>query len=225
MSMSSTENNSNSQSGKPVGANDFVTEAYNAEGEEGLKKFYAKWAEDYDRQMLENLNYASPRLVAQTLEKFLDNREARILDIGCGTGLTADALHTKGYNNLYGIDLSQDMVDMAESRGIYIGLKAGDVTRPLDYENDYFDGAISSGTFTHGHVDASCLPEIFRIIKPGGVLACTVKAAIWEKSGFESMFSRLAESGQIQCLGRHSDKFYDDEPPAGWFCAYQKMQS
>jgi hypothetical protein len=38
---------------KPVGASDFVTEAYNARDEKSLKEFYAKWADDYDAQMID----------------------------------------------------------------------------------------------------------------------------------------------------------------------------
>lgn len=220
---SSPESAMTTKPGKPVGASDFVTEAYNVHGKQGLKKFYEKWAEDYDRQMLGKLDYVSPRIIAEMMRCHLPGKEARILDIGCGTGLTAQALHGHGYTSLHGIDLSEDMVRVAGKRGIYKELTTTDVTRPLPFEDNGFDGAISSGTFTHGHVDAGCLEEIFRVIKPGGLLACTVNFDIWESAGFAETFAGMEEDRRIRCLARTADKFYDGKDPAGWFCVYRRL--
>jgi len=107
-----------------------------------MKQFYAKWAADYDQQMLVELGYVSPFLIAEALKKNLPNKKSRILDIGCGTGLTVVDLSKAGYTHLYGIDLSEDMVEVAGSRGIYTNLKTGDVNQPLDYDDNFFDGAI-----------------------------------------------------------------------------------
>ena len=214
-----------SDKGKAVGASDFVTEAYNAEGEQGLKDFYAKWAQEYDTEMLEKLNYTAPGDIAQAMARYLEDSQCRILDVGCGTGLTAQALHRLGFSNLYGIDLSQEMVDVARVRGIYTGLVAADVTQPLDFESGFFGGIISSGTFTHGHVGPEPLPELFRILRPGGILTCTVKDDLWRERGFDQAFEQLVSSDQAVCLSRELKSYYLDSDPDGWFCVYQKSRS
>jgi predicted TPR repeat methyltransferase len=209
---------------KVSGASDFVTEAYNAKDPDSLRNFYAKWAEDYDNQMLQQLNYYSPRAIALAMQEFLEDREAKIIDIGCGTGLTAGEMHVAGYTNLYGIDISPEMVDIANDRGIYHGLKVGDINQPLEYDDRFFDGAISSGTFPHGHVGPEPLGEIFRILKPGGILACTIHMDLWQSRKFDDTFQQFEESGLIKCLSRKGDRFYeDDTEPQGWFCVYLKQ--
>ena len=205
-----------------TGRSSFVTEAYNLEDDQSMKQFYAKWAVDYDRQMLDQLGYISPYMIAELMKANLNDKDARILDIGCGTGLTVVELEKAGYTNLHGIDLSEDMVEVAGSRGIYTDIKTGDINQPLDYEDNFFDGAISSGTFTHGHVGPEPLGEICRILKPGGIIACTVHMDLWETMEFKQEFERLTSDGIIECLSLGMDKFYETGDPEGWFCVYRK---
>ena len=199
----------------------FLAEAYNLPDEESMQQFYARWAEEYDNQMI-NLQYLSPGKIADKLMASLTDKDARILDIGCGTGLTVRKLHEHGYHNLYGIDLSPDMVRVAGSRGFYRGLTAGDVTEPLAYEAGYFQGVISSGTFTHGHVGPEPLAEIARILSPGGVLACTVHQDLWQARGFEQRFAELENSGELEKVSLEIDRYFADKEKEGWFCVYRR---
>ena len=108
------------------GPSDFVNDAYSLEDDEKMVDFYRKWAEDYDHQMLDELGYISPISIAQLLNHYLPDKQARVFDIGCGTGLTCTFLHQQGYSCLDGIDLSPDMVKVAEDRGIYQQVMVGD---------------------------------------------------------------------------------------------------
>jgi predicted TPR repeat methyltransferase len=211
-----------------AGPGEFVTEAYNLEDTQSMTAFYAKWAQDYDHQMLKELGYLSPKSISKALEKDLsethdDPKQTQILDIGCGTGLTVIDLANAGYTNLHGIDLSSEMVEVSRSRDIYSGLKTGDVNLPLDYENDSFDAVISSGTFTHGHVGPKPLLEISRILKPGGTLACTVHMDLWESMLFKQTFDQLVQDQTLECISLSMDKFYETGEPEGWFCIYRKL--
>lgn len=210
-----------SQSEKPAGPGAFVTEAYNTKSQEELLSFYRKWAEEYDDQMAA-LNYISPQSIAAVLKKHLEDASAGILDVGCGTGLTAKYMHLDGYSNLHGIDVSPDMVAVSGQRDIYSSLQVGDVTQPLNYPDHAFDAGISSGTFTHGHVGPEALDEIFRVLKPSGVLACTVHNDLWQNRGFDVKFQQLEDTGLIRCLSREQGRYYEDSEPEGWFCAYRK---
>ena len=204
------------------GPNDLVTDAYQIESEAGMVAFYQKWATDYDRVMLGELGYESPIRIARQLREHLPDTRSTILDIGCGTGLTCLFLAEQGYDNLDGIDISPDMVQVAGERGIYRELWVGDVNHPLERDDASYDGVISSGTFTHGHVGPEPLKEIFRILKPGGILACTVHQDLWESMHFAETFESLVEDGVAEQLDLTLDRYYKDAAPEGWFCVYRR---
>ncbi|MDH3761395.1 MAG: class I SAM-dependent methyltransferase [Gammaproteobacteria bacterium] len=204
------------------GPSEFVDAAYNLEDEASMVEFYRKWAQDYDHQMLDQLGYTSPTTIAQLLSEHLADSDAAVFDVGCGTGLTCVYLAEKGYSKLDGIDLSPDMAAVAGQRGIYRELLVGDVNQKLEREDASYDGVISSGTFTHGHVGPQPLDEIFRILKPGGILACTVHDELWESMGFRAKLDALVDSGIAVRLSQQLGSYYRDAPPEGWFCVYQR---
>lgn len=200
----------------------FLSEAYDTEDHRSQLAFYAKWAADYDQQMVE-LQYSSPRILCDLILQYLPNSQANILDVGCGTGLTVKALFEVGYTDIHGLDLSQDMINVASRRDFYQSLNVADVKQPLEYPDAQFDAVISSGTFTHGHVGAEPLNELLRILKPDGILACTVHQDLWQAKGFEASFSNFEQTDQMHCLYRELNHLFDNKPPEGWFCVYRKV--
>ena len=206
----------------PQGPSSFVDEAYQLDNAEDMVAFYRKWAEDYDRQMLDKLGYTSPSSIAQKLAAHLPDPDAQILDLGCGTGLTCRLLAERGYRQLDGVDLSSDMLAVARQRGIYRKLIEADITQPLDFPDSLYDAIISSGTFTHGHVGPEPLDEIFRILKPAGILACTVHLDLWQTMGFEARFEELVNAGIATAISLEQGSYYRDGPVEGWFCIYRK---
>ena len=205
---------------EPKGPNAFVSEAYRLEDEAGMIEFYRKWAADYDHQMLDELGYTSPTTIARLLSEQLPDIAAAVFDIGCGTGLTSVFLAEKGYRNLDGIDISPDMVQVAGQRGIYRELLVGDVNQALERDSASYDGVISSGTFTHGHVGPEPLDEILRILKPGGILACTIHEDLWQSLGFDKKLESLA--GAMSCISLEKGSYYEGGADEGWFCVYRK---
>lgn len=207
---------------EPKGPSEFVDAAYHLDDEASMVDFYRKWAADYDHQMLDELGYTSPTKIAQQLIRYLPDTQSTVFDIGCGTGLTCVFLAEKGYTNLDGIDLSPDMVRVASERGIYRELLVGDVNQALERNDESYDAVISSGTFTHGHVGPEPLDEIFRILKPGGILACTIHQDLWTSMGFEEKLAALAAKGIASPVSCEMDSYYKDRDPEGWFCVYRK---
>lgn len=72
---------------------------------------YTKMACFYD-ELYKNKNY---KREVGFIEKFLNSKEDKILDAGCGTGNHAKILQDKGYN-IYGFDLSPQMVEIANAK-------------------------------------------------------------------------------------------------------------
>lgn len=205
------------------GSSEFVSGAYALNGDEQIIRFYSKWADAYDRQMLDELGYISPLVIAQLLHDHLLDKNTSIFDIGCGTGLTSIFLHRQGYRQIDGIDLSPDMVRVAQDTNIYRNVIVADVNKPLAIDDGTYGAAISSGTFTHGHVGPEPLVEIFRILRPEGILACTVHMDLWRTRGFEAKFNSLIEAGLIECLSLEKGRYYEKGELEGWFCIYRKL--
>ena len=78
-----------------------------------LDKLYDQWAKEYDKQLWASGN---PYIAIETgmVGRHVSDYDARILDVGCGTGNMAQVLHQMGYNNLEGLDPSAGMLAVAE---------------------------------------------------------------------------------------------------------------
>ena len=94
------------------------------------------------------------------------------MDFGCGSGLSGQVLKDKyGYDNLTGLDVSEDMLNIARQRNIYKTLISAFVgtDRIKEIQDGEYDAVISSGVFQTGQVRANALDEITRWIKPGNL--------------------------------------------------------
>ena len=72
-----------------------------------------------------------------------------------------------------------------------------DLTRRVAIADHTYAGAISVGTFTHGHVGPAALDEVVRIVRPGGHMAIGINAAHFAAAGFGPAFEALATAGRI----------------------------
>lgn len=194
-------------------ARDRVIRARSLSSKDDARRLYAEWAGDYDRDVAEELRFIGGDRIAALLSRHLDNRSAEIIDLGCGTGLVGEALRQQGFTAIAGLDFSPEMLSIAEHKGVYSKTIAADLLAPLDIADASFDAAISAGTFTTGHVDASALPEIGRILRPGAILACVVADAFWQAGGFEAVFDKPA----FGVLHRSTEAIVQDGEPEGHY--------
>ncbi|MEM7216298.1 MAG: methyltransferase domain-containing protein [Pseudomonadota bacterium] len=206
-------------------ADALLERAYSLQTESESKELYRDWAETYDATMLDNLGYLTPKKTAELLEPEVTDKAARILDVGSGTGLAGIELSRLGFTNLDALDYSSEMLAVADKRGIYANLLVIDLTGPVPIESAAYDAIICTGTFTHAHVGADCLDELFRVLKPGGLFACTVQKDVWLTAGFEETVSRL-EGGQIiRTRYRELGTYYEDSnEPEGWFIIWERLK-
>nr|XP_054754505.1 uncharacterized protein LOC129260564 [Lytechinus pictus] len=103
--------------------------------------------------------------------------------------------------------MSAGMLKMCKKKNVYSKLVRARFgpSEPLEYVNGYFDVVMSCGTFVPGaHLNQTCLPELFRLLKPGGymVIATRQKAFEEELGGLElkSTLPHLVEEGVLAKL-------------------------
>jgi SAM-dependent methyltransferase len=182
-----------------------LDEAYEISGPEQARRLYGDWAETYDESFGAAWGYIAPREIAALLRTEIAPA-AEILDIGAGTGLVAE--HLRGLT-VDALDITPEMLRIAEPKGLYRRLLLGDLTGVLDIPDGSYDAIVSCGTFTHGHVGPECFPELLRITKPGAVFACGTIGPVLDGAGFGSELARLVARGRITPVGWRDIPIYE----------------
>ena len=85
--------------------------------DEDLQDIYKEWAPAYDHDNDNLLGTVSQPLSVQIFQEYIKDKSLRIIDVGCGTGLVGVELEKDGFTNFDGIDISQEMIDIAKQRG------------------------------------------------------------------------------------------------------------
>jgi predicted TPR repeat methyltransferase len=143
------------------------------------------WASTYDRDLVDDLGYVADAEACRFFISLVTDRQARILDAGCGTGLVGRRLKQAGYNNVHGNDYSEKMLDEARATGAYQSLEQHDLTLAVKTDQPY-DAAIAVGVFAFSVPSAEHLVNITRCLKPGGIAIVTVNGKAWEEVDWES---------------------------------------
>lgn len=162
-------------------------------GPEECRETYRDWASHYEKDTVEGMGYVAPRVVAEKLASLVD-RDAAVLDAGCGTGLAGVELARRGFASIDGMDLSPDMLALARRKDVYNDLRTEDMTGRLSYESNAYDAVTCVGTFTHAHVGPKGFNELVRITRPGGVIVATVHEDVFG-DGYEEHFAGLEKAG------------------------------
>lgn len=126
---------------------------------------YKKIAKTYDR-------YVEPSIavIRQIGMKMYPPREGiHVLDVGCGTGTNLMLYHEAGCN-VFGIDLSPTMVEVAQKKlGNRAEIRLGDASK-MPYSDDSFD--LVTGFLTLHEMPSQIRPavisEMVRVMKHGG---------------------------------------------------------
>ena len=66
-----------------------------------------------------------------------------------------------------------------------------DRTKPLYFNSNIYDGIVSAGTFTLGHVGPEALDELLRIGRSGCLFVISVNTQHFERDGFLTKFQSL----------------------------------
>ncbi|GAA0780069.1 class I SAM-dependent methyltransferase [Roseibium denhamense] len=166
-----------------------------------IREFYAGWAKTYDTDLLLSIGYVAPMIAADALVKNV-GKEALVLDAGCGTGLVGIELIKRNYDlTIDGIDLTPEMLEHSRKKGAYRKLNEADLTGPLfEIADDTYEGVVSAGVFTNGHVGPDGIDELLRILKPGAPLVLTVRDSAWEADGFKDKVEKLEADGTAKLL-------------------------
>ncbi|WP_312406019.1 methyltransferase domain-containing protein [Rhizobium sp.] len=100
-----------------------------------VETLFDQHAESFEDILVEQLGYAVPVLVRQRLQELKLGPFKRMLDLGCGTGLTGGTLRDM-VDDITGLDISENMVEIAHEKDLYETLYVAEVEDFLEDNDD-----------------------------------------------------------------------------------------
>lgn len=95
---------------------------------------------------------------------------ARVLEVGCGTGVITEIIAAiPGVAEAVGIDPSEGLVARARNRASALTFDVGD-GQALPYDDQMFDGVVFATTLCHVPDPMAALAEARRVLRPAGSL-------------------------------------------------------
>jgi ubiquinone/menaquinone biosynthesis C-methylase UbiE len=97
------------------------------------------------------------------------NEGDKILDIGVGLGRILSRIETKVEK--FGVDISMRYLKEAHNKGINVCLSK---IEELPYQDNFFDMVVSTDVLEHVFDLHTCISQIMRVLKPGGIVIVRV---------------------------------------------------
>lgn len=145
----------------------FFSEAYKIDKQEDIDLLYTHWSQTYDEELHE-LGYQSPIRCASALAKFVAF-DTPVLDFGCGTGLSGEALKKVGFQNIFATEINKDMRDIATQKQIYKHFYTTNKNNPYPAATK-FSGVCAVGVISSGAGPPSLLRQSLNCLVDGGFI-------------------------------------------------------
>jgi len=142
---------------------------------EYVQHLFDHYALHYDAHLTNLLDYKVPEQIYEAIEidTNADNLQWKILDLGCGTGLCG-ALFKNRAKELIGVDISPQMIDMAEKKNIYDKLITADIQKTITEFYDV-DLIVAADVLTYIGDLEMLFKNIKNSLKIGGIFTFTVE--------------------------------------------------
>lgn len=142
-----------------------------------VKRIWNACGEAFDRFTTAADSF-SDNIERPAIERLIgDISDARILDLGCGSGPYSVWFAERGAR-VVGLDLSQIMISLAQERArerrVQTDFRVADIRDPLEFGEAEFDLVFSATALHYVEDLAATMKEVSRVIKPGARLIVSV---------------------------------------------------
>ena len=195
---------------------------YKLTSKDKVLKYYDDWTKNaqFNQDMID-WKYTAPVNTVQLLDKYIHDKNIKILDAGCGSGLAGIELKKRGFTNIYGVDFSQSMLNLIPNN-IYQTVELIDLNEPLKYNDNDFDVIICVGTFTYGHVKAHALNEFIRVTNKNGYICFTINEGIYTEYKFDKKINELSKNKSWEVLNLSKSSYIVNKDVEAWLCLAKK---
>ncbi len=143
--------------------------------------------------------------VAERFRRHID--KGCILDLPAGKGENSRALVAGGFD-VRAADLFPDRLS-----GQGFPVDAVDLTQPLPYDDERFDGVLFSEGIEHLDAQVAALAEMTRVLKPGGVLIVTTPNVLHLEGRLGQLLS--AHPYRNRTMVVETAAYWSGDPPPG----------
>ncbi|KLI24303.1 methyltransferase type 11 [Brachyspira hyodysenteriae] len=134
------------------------------------KEHFNKQASIYDEK--DTIYYSKyGKINCNYVSEYLKNIDYnKLLDIGCGTGYLINMLKKyKATAEFYGLDLSEEMINISKSKNIKDAEFILGSANKLPFNDNTFDIVTCIQSFHHYPYPDEAMKEVYRVLKKGGI--------------------------------------------------------
>ncbi|MCZ9938571.1 class I SAM-dependent methyltransferase [Brachyspira hyodysenteriae] len=134
------------------------------------KEHFNKQASIYDEK--DTIYYSKyGKISCNYVSEYLKNIDYnKLLDIGCGTGYLINMLKKyKATAEFYGLDLSEEMINISKSKNIKDAEFILGSANKLPFNDNTFDIVTCIQSFHHYPYPDEAMKEVYRVLKKGGI--------------------------------------------------------
>ena len=191
--------------------------------EEFYKRYSTTFKEHVSKFDDKNVGYINSKYKKQYLP-FLKNlsKDSKIIELGCGRGLFLNFLKKNGYLNAFGVDISEEQIEIARKNDLNV--KLGGVIDYLKSSEEKFDVIFAIDLIEHFPKDELILlvEGVYKALNKGGTfifhtpngLGFNANRMIYGDLTHLTIFTPDSALQLLKLVGFDAIKFYETEPYA-----------
>lgn len=169
---------------------------YKLRSAQDVAGFYDNAAREYDLFVERRMGYLVHERVARTYNRWATALDKDVLDVGCGTGLVAQALDMSA-QSIKGVDISEEMLSISEQKHLYSGLYKANMNNISDALATDFGAVVSAGSFTFGHISEVGFENLLHYARAGALFVISVNQRHFDEVDYPAMLDRMVAQKKI----------------------------
>ena len=162
---------------------------------------YDAWAVRYE-QDLRDVGYAAPMRCAEALAAADPSLTGPVADLGCGSGLSGEALAAVGFTEIDGYDFSEGMLALARAKNCYRDIVFADLSQEGVVPDRGYRHATLIGVLHPSHAPPQALSGALALLSAGGCVVFTINDETLNHPEYEKYVDGLVTSEAIEIVSR-----------------------
>ena len=160
---------------------------------------YDDWAEKYEAD-LKAIGYAAAERCAAALAIADPGLSSPVVDLGCGTGLSGEALKAVGFADIDGYDFSEGMLELARKKNCYRDVVNVDLSQSDAVLDKGYRHAALVGVLHHSHAPPEALSDTLALLPKDGCVVFTLNDETLRFPEYTDYIDKLISANQVEVV-------------------------